>query len=177
MIPGLIIVGMSILAACLYGISHDLVTAHLCVEYFTIGHPPVFHTVSPVLLALGWGVIATWWVGLLLGVPLALCSRLGKAPRRTASDLLRPIAYLLAAMAATSVIAGIVGHVLAAHGAIYLLPHLAQRVPADRHIWFLTNLWAHVAAYISGSLGGIVLCVKTVKGRQRAITPGGQTAH
>ena len=29
------------LAAIVYGIVHDQVTAHLCVEYFTIAHPPV----------------------------------------------------------------------------------------------------------------------------------------
>ena len=169
MIPGLTIVGMSILAACLYGMCHDLVTAHLCVEYFTIGHPPLLPTESPILLAVGWGIIATWWVGLLLGIPLALCSRLGQSPPRTARDLLRPIACLLGAMAACSVIAGFFGHMLAVHRVVYLLPGLAQRVPADRHVWFLTDLWAHLSAYITGFIGGIILCVMTVIGRQRAM--------
>ena len=63
------IVLLCILSAILYGILQDQVTARVCVEYFTIGHPPVFNTESPTLLALGWGVIATWWVGLLLGIP------------------------------------------------------------------------------------------------------------
>ena len=164
---GLAIVGMSILAACCYGIAHDLVTAHLCVEYFTIGLPPVCPTTSPVLLALGWGVIATWWVGLLLGVPLALCSRLGSEPQRSARDLLRPIAYLLAAMGLCSVVAGIIGHLLAAKGVFELQGHLASRVPAAQHIWFLTDLWAHLAAYLVGFLGGVVVCVATVMGRRR----------
>ena len=44
---------------------------------FTIGHPPVFATDDPTLLGLGWGVIASWWVGLLLGIPLALVARAG----------------------------------------------------------------------------------------------------
>jgi hypothetical protein len=54
------IVLLSILAAVSYGICHDQVTARICIEYFTIGHAPVFRTTSPTLLALGWGVIASW---------------------------------------------------------------------------------------------------------------------
>ena len=49
------IVLLCIAAAVVYGILHDQVTARVCVEYFTIGHPPVFNTDSPTLLALGWG--------------------------------------------------------------------------------------------------------------------------
>ena len=52
------IVLLSIASAIGYGILHDQVTARVCVEYFTIGHPPVFSTDSPTLLALGWGTIA-----------------------------------------------------------------------------------------------------------------------
>jgi len=33
-----------ILAAVFYGILHDQITARICVEYFTIGHPIVFGT-------------------------------------------------------------------------------------------------------------------------------------
>lgn len=57
------IVLFSIAAAIFYGIAHDQITARVCVEYFTIGHLPVFKTTSPTLLALGWGVLATWWLG------------------------------------------------------------------------------------------------------------------
>jgi hypothetical protein len=73
---------MSIVAAVVYGILRDQVTARVCVEYFTIGHPPVFHTDDPTLLAIGWGTIATWWVGAMLGVPLAIVARAGPWPKR-----------------------------------------------------------------------------------------------
>jgi hypothetical protein len=62
------IVLLCILSAIIFGILHDQVTARACVEYFTIGHPPIFDTDSPTLLAFGWGIIATWWVGLILGI-------------------------------------------------------------------------------------------------------------
>ena len=74
------IVLMSIAAAIAYGIAHDQVTVRICLEYFTIGHEPVFPTRNPTLLAIGWGIIATWWVGVLLGVPLAIVARAG-SPR------------------------------------------------------------------------------------------------
>ena len=38
------IIAFSVLAACVYGIAHDLVTTHVCIEYFTVAHPPVFPT-------------------------------------------------------------------------------------------------------------------------------------
>ncbi|MBV8223051.1 MAG: hypothetical protein JO293_06785, partial [Candidatus Eremiobacteraeota bacterium] len=69
---------LCIAAAVLYGELHDQITARVCVEYFTIGHPPLFPTDDPTLLGLGWGVVATWWVGLVLGAGLAVAARAGR---------------------------------------------------------------------------------------------------
>ena len=98
------IVVLCIASAVVYGILHDQVTARVCVEYFTIGHPPVFATESPTLLGIGWGIIATWWVGLLLGIPLALAARVGRRPKRGVRSLARPVATLLLAMGACALI-------------------------------------------------------------------------
>ena len=38
-------------SAVAYGILHNNVTARVCVEYFTIGHPALFDTDAPALLA------------------------------------------------------------------------------------------------------------------------------
>jgi len=146
---------------------HDQVTARVCVEYFTIGHPPVFGTDSPTLLAFGWVVLATWWVGLGLGVPLALVARAGARPKLEAAQLLRPLGILLLAMAAISLLAGVVGYVLARSGSVWLLEPLASAVPKARHARFIADLWAHIAAYGVGVLGGIVLCVLTWRRRAR----------
>lgn len=43
----------------IYGITHDLITAHLYPEYFTVHHPYLGYD-HPVQLALIWGIIATW---------------------------------------------------------------------------------------------------------------------
>src|SRR5205807_5904962 len=91
---------LCILAAICYGIVHDQVTARICVEYFTIGHPPIFGTDDPTLLGIGWGVVATWWVGLILGLGLAFAARVGPRPKRDAGSLVKPISRLLCVMAA-----------------------------------------------------------------------------
>src|SRR5262245_25580169 len=135
----LAIIVLCIVAAVLYGIVHDQVTARVCVEYFTIGHAPVFGTDDPTLLGLGWGVIATWWIGLLLGVPLAIVARAGQRPKRSVGSLLRPISVLLLVMAACALLAGILGWVLASNGAVVLVGPIARRVPADRHVPFLAD--------------------------------------
>lgn len=46
-VEALQITGLCIAAAVRYGILHDQVTARICVEYFIIGHPPLFDTTSP----------------------------------------------------------------------------------------------------------------------------------
>ena len=100
------IVLFSLGAAIAYGILHDQVTAHLCVEYFTIGHPPVFPTRSPFLLARGWGVIATWWLALPLGLLLAVAARVGPEPRLTFGEARSLVLKLLVVMACSALLAG-----------------------------------------------------------------------
>lgn len=155
------IVALGVGASVLYGILHDQVTARVCVEYFTIGHRRVMESESPTLLALYWGVAATWWVGLPAGILLAISARLGGEPKRSWRELLRPMAVQLAVMAALALIAGLAGYAMARAGKVWLLPPLAERVPRDRHAVFLADLWAHLASYASGALGTLVLCVHT----------------
>ena len=100
------IVLLCIVSAMLYGILHDQVTTRVCVEYFTIGHPPIFRTDEPTILALGWGVLATWWVGGLLSLLVVPACRLGTWPKWEAAHLLRPIGVLLVVMACASTAGG-----------------------------------------------------------------------
>jgi len=160
---------LSVTAAIFYGILHDQITARICVEYFTIGHPPVFNTDSPTLLAFGWGIIATWWVGAMLGIPLALAARVGKLPKRSARSLIRPIAILLCCMALSATLAGFIGYFAARNGAIILMEPLASQIPREKHIPFLVDSWAHLASYLSGFLGGVILIGWTLYARYRAL--------
>lgn len=167
------IVGLSVIAAVTYGIIHDEVTARICVEYFTIGHPPVFATDDPTLLGLAWGIYATWWVGLLLGVPLVMTARFGNWPKRSARSLIPPIACLMLATAICAAIAGAIGWMLARNGVVFMLNDLAARVPREKHVPFLTCLWAHSASYVVGFVGGVVVILRVAHSRSVAAREAG----
>ena len=161
------IVGQTILFAIAYGVLHNQVTVRICPEYFTIGHPPVFLTDSLTFLAVVWGIIATWWVGALLGVPLACVARWGRLPKLAAGCLIRPILSLLSVMGLFAIVAGIVGYLLARAGYVSLIGTLAVKIPAEKHVAFLADGWAHTASYGIGFLGGVVLIVRTWRSRKR----------
>jgi hypothetical protein len=151
------IVLIAVAAAALYGVIHDQITARICVEYFTIGHPPVFKTSSPTLLGLGWGVYATWWVGAILGGMLAVAARAGRDPKRMTRTMIKPVAILIAVMAVGATVAAVVGHALATRGVVVLHEQMASQVPADRHVAFITALWAHSASYTIAFVGGTLM--------------------
>jgi hypothetical protein len=159
------IVLLSILAAICYGIVHDQVTARICVEYFTVFHPPVFSTDNPTLLGLGWGVIATWWVGAILGILLAIAARAGKSTKVGARSLLRPIMILLAVMAICALCFGVTGYSLAHHGVIRPPLWVRARLAPGSYDAFMADWWAHNASYAAAGVGGIVLVSLTYRRR------------
>jgi len=167
------IIGLSVVAACLYGVVHDQITARICLEYFTIGHPRLVAANSPTIHGFLWGVIATWWVGLILGILLAAAARFGRPPKISAAELLRPLCVLFLAAGTAAVIAGSFGHWLATRGDVQLAGLLATRVPVEQHVNFITAWWAHMASYAVGFLGGLVILVYVLLRRraQRLVAP------
>lgn len=163
------IILLTTLAAVVYGIVHDQITVRICLEYFTIFHPPVVPTTNPTLLAFGWGVIATWWAGFLIGVPLAFCSRLGAPPRRDVTSLVRPVAKLMLVMAGGAILSGFIGWTLASNGVIQMTEYSASLLPESRQARFFADLWAHNASYAGGFIGGLVLCVRVRLAKNRAV--------
>ncbi len=152
------IILLSVLAAVVYGILHDQVTARICVEYFTVGHPRLIDSDSPTILAFFWGFVATWWVGLPLGIGLAFFARVGSRPKLEARDLLLPLLVLLLVMYAIAAFAGITGYFAAKTGEVRILDDtLADRIRPGQIVPFIACAWAHSASYLSGFLGGITL--------------------
>lgn len=164
------IVLLSIGAAIGYGILHDQVTARICVEYFTVFHPPIFGTDNPTLLGLTWGVVATWWLGAFLGIALALSAQAGSRVKVTWRELVRPVGGLLAVMALSAFLAGASGYILALKSVIS--PPVWLRGPWAQRSYnkndFMADLWAHNASYAAATLGGVVLCVITYRKRIRS---------
>jgi hypothetical protein len=150
-----------ILAAICYGEVHDQITAHLCVEYFSIGHPPVFHTTSPFWLAVGWGVIATWWMGAILGFPMMLAARFGRSRRALALSEVRPlVGRLLLVMGACALLSGVVGYCVASSWTPLMYRDIGLGyVPEACRVRFMADAFAHLASYGVGFFGGIVACV------------------
>jgi hypothetical protein len=126
-------------------------------EYFTVAHPPVFATENPTLLGIGWGIIATWWVGAILGVLLALAARVGSRPKRTAASLIRPMLVLFACVGVLAIASGLAGYFAASRGLVAVLPPYKFSIPPEKHVAFLVDLHAHNASYLGGFLGGLFL--------------------
>ncbi len=149
------IVTLCVAASVLYGILHDMVTTRVCLEYFTVFHPRVIASEDPTLLALTWGVIATWWMGAGLGVVLALAAPAGERPKMDVPDLVRPVGFLLLIMGAGSLLAGFAGYFGSRAGWWRLTQAWSSKIPRGRHDRFLADLWAHNAAYGLGFFGGL----------------------
>jgi hypothetical protein len=166
----LAIVALSILAAVSYGIVHDQITARVCVEYFTIGHPQVLAvpTDSPTVLGFVWGVIATWWVGLGLGIPLALAARVGARPKKSAREFILPLFVLMVSAGTLAFCAGVVGYIAALRDWVALHGPLGQQVPQQRHARFIADLFAHNMSYAVGGIGGIVLIIHVWRSRRQS---------
>ena len=165
------IIGMSILAAVIYGIVHDQFTVRVCLEYFTIAHPKIFDTENPTLLAIGWGIIATWWAGLLVGIPLAIAAQVGKRPKHSAASLFIPMVIFLSILGACAIAAGFFGWWLGGEYFLKLDHPLSREIPTSRHAVFLAAASAHTASYVLGFLGGLILAVWTWKSRSRLPVP------
>jgi hypothetical protein len=165
----LAIIGLSVAAAITYGIIHDQITARICVEYFTIGHARMIDTDSPAVLGLYWGTVATWWVGLPLGIGLAIAARMGRRPKLVAKDLVPSLLRLLTTMFVIAFVAGVIGYLTTKAGVFKLVEPLAKRMPPDRHVPFLICGWAHSASYVAGIIGGATLWRITWRRRGRLL--------
>ena len=164
----LAIVVLSVISCIIYGIFHDQITARICIEYFTVFHPVVIASQDLTAIGLVWGVLATWWVGVILGVPLATVSRVGSRPKKSVGSLIRPMAILCGCTATLASLAGLVGYIAASNGWVRLVGSLAEDIPREKHVAFLVDLWAHNASYLGGVVGGITLMIWVWRSRGRA---------
>jgi hypothetical protein len=156
-------------AACVYGVLHDLVTAHVCIEYFTVFHPPLSESDSPVVQALTWGVVATWWVGLLFGLLLSFAARLGRGAKMPVRRLMLPLLVALLVCGSLAGAAGFVASLIEGFNAYYFPDEVTGwRACIDHERWpeFFGALVAHNTSYASGAILGLCLVVWVWKERQ-----------
>ena len=150
LIPLLVVSG-----AVVYGVLHDLVTAHVSTPYFSEFHPPVWGgTEKPIVLALVWGVIATWWPGLLMSIPITIAARLGREPRMGAKDLVKPLGTLLASMAICAAVAAVIGATAGRH--TFDASTFGWTTGERRRLSAV--YFAHLTSYGVAFFGGFALC-------------------
>lgn len=157
-LPTLAIVLLCVGAAAAYGLIHNQITARVCIEYFTIGHPRMFKSDSPTLHALFWGVAATWWAGLLSGLLIATAARAGSWPRLTVRNVWPLVLALVVVMALAAWTAGTFGRSFAkTYPPEQPLKAWGGEVPANRYADFMACAYAHGASYQVGFVGSAVV--------------------
>lgn len=144
------VVGLCILASIIFGIAHDLVTAHVCVEYFTVYHPKIIESESPIAMALLWGFVASWWMGAIFGALLAAASTLGTRPLLPLSRIGRALAIGLFGVFFVSMLT------LACSYVVLVTMHMdTPNRPAE----LLAVGATHGMSYFASALLGVILCV------------------
>ncbi len=161
------IIAACVLGSVVYGIAHDLVTTRICVEYFTIGHVKIIDSDDPTQLALAWGVRASWWAGLFLGILLSCAARLGKRPQRSFRSLLKPIFGLMIVMGVFAFGAGVVGYMMGSSGNLVISPQMQQQLPPAQRVPFQICAFAHSMSYNVAFVGGGMLIAWVWVSRKR----------
>lgn len=153
------IILMTTLSAVCYGITHDLITTHINFDYFAsdrthhgpytrVHFPYIYKSQNKILYALLWGTIATWWVGLPLGLVWAVAGRCGDDKQKLNwKDLISLDSILMGSMLLTSLSIGI-GDYLSNHDSFKMVATM------------------HETSYLAGILAGIVTSIYTYNVRK-----------
>lgn len=148
--------------ACLLGISLDLVTANIAVEYFSVHHPQLVATDNPWALALIWGVAASWWFGAISGVVVASINQRRPIP-------LQPMRILkwtlIACLALWLIMMAILVAVLAITSVIPIEERQAT-FASDRRL--IAVAVAHQCEYALGGIALLVIAVMTWRSKPRS---------
>jgi len=155
------IVLMSVLCAVMYGLIQDQVSIRISPAYFLLFHPRIVDSDDVTVVALAWGVAATWWVGLALGYLVAVFATWGPksvyCPRRALHGLIR-------VMGGTGVATLICG--AGAYLVNWVSPIAQQYVDGAESIRrFSAVLAAHNASYLAAPILAALLAARIWKSR------------
>lgn len=150
-----------VVLTCLFGIALDLVTAHVWVDYFTVHHPKVVASKSPIIMAIVWGVGASWWFGAIAAAILWWFNRRRLYPV-PAATLIRWTARALAVLWITmmAILASI-------YALIGLIPVESRRPTFDIDRRAMSVALTHQTEYVLGAVVLIVLMILVTR-RSRA---------
>lgn len=149
-----IVLGTSGLS-CLLGISLDLVTANVSVEYFSVHHPRLLSTENPWALAVFWGIAASWWFGMICGLIIAAINHQRQNP-------LGPALILRWAFNACVVLWVVMVAILVAVLAVAsTIPFEKRPSTFDSDRRLVAVAMAHQYEYAMGIMACMVIAIKT----------------
>jgi hypothetical protein len=157
--------------SCLLGLAVDVVTANVAVEYFTVHHPHVVDSHSPWVMALVWGIGASWWFGLIASV-LLWWMNVRRPQPLTGKRILRMIVPCLVVI--WLLMMGIVAGVYSIAGQI---PEKQRRVTFESDRRLMAVALSHSTEYALGGIVTIVLWFRSlVSGSSRGLSAGPEPA-
>lgn len=156
-----------VLASCIYGIVHDQITIRICPDYFLIWHPALVPTENLTIVALAWGVMATWWMGAFLGFLVGLGAAAGKPPYASKRQIVRAFVWIMAITGLCAAAVGIVVWRLDMVAPSFVEgDQIAGSGLPNRHRFMID--WAiHNTSYNIGALAGLVGAICIAIGRYR----------
>ena len=146
---------------CVLGISLDLVTANVAVEYFSVHHPKIVPSENPWLLAVVWGVAASWWFGGVAGLIVASINHRRSQPLKP-TRILKWTAF--ACVVIWMVMIAILITVLALTSGIPIEERRAT-YESDRRL--IAVAITHQSEYILGAIAMLVIAVMTWRSKSR----------
>ncbi len=142
---------VAIICAIIYGIAHDMVTAHISLPYFTKGHYDILQSDKAWHYALYWGVVSTWWMGAILGLIYgSICAV--KDRHVTIKQYFKRYALIITINFMIAMIALVVGWL------IYPNFYPLIELPLEQQRAFTAAIWAHSASYLFGVILTLILC-------------------
>jgi hypothetical protein len=148
--------------SCLLGIAIDVVTANVAVEYFTVHHPHVLDSHSPWVMAIAWGIGASWWFGL-IGGALLWWINLRRMQPLSDKRILRMIVPYLALI--WLVMMGIVAGVYEIAGWI---PETQRRISFESDRRLMAVALSHSTEYVLGGIAIILLMVQITRAQEQS---------
>ena len=146
--------------SCLLGIAIDMVTANVAVEYFTVHHPHIVDSESPWVMALVWGIGASWWFGLIAGVLLWWMN-----VRRTQPlSSMRILQMIVSSLVVIWLV--MMGIVAGVYGIAGRIPQNQRRVTFESDRRLMAVALAHSTEYALGGIVTIGLMVRIARIRE-----------
>lgn len=178
----LLIVGVAIVMAAIYGVGHDQVTYSISPEYYTkfkfiqfnlADSGAAQHMTQPRSAVVMVGVMASWWMGLLMGAVLGLIALVYRNADRMFQSAIQALGLTLL----IAILCGGIGY-LYGHGTLaktgvrwWIPPNVVDRAA------FITAGSIHNFSYLGGAIGLIVgivfLLIKNWKLRGREVATSG----